>query len=174
MTPGFLQRADLRLRHALPAAVTVLIVVLSVAPLRLPDYALVAPGLVLIALFFWTVHRPDLMRPWHAFAIGLLDDALSGTPLGVNALIFVLVHATIVAQHRIFRGKSFAVVWAAFAMIAAVAQLLNAGLALVSARVPLDPLLLGVQLLLTLALYPPLVWLLGRTQRALLAGVAAR
>lgn len=174
MTPGFLQRTDLRLRHALPASLTALIVVLSVAPLRLPDYALVAPGLVLIALFFWTVHRPDLMRPWHAFAIGLLDDALSGTPLGVNAMIFVLVHWVIVAQHRIFRGKSFAVVWFAFATVAAAAQLLNAALALVAARVLVDPLLLAVQLLLTLALYPPLAWLLGRTQRALLAGVAAR
>jgi rod shape-determining protein MreD len=171
MNPGALQRLDLRLRHALPVLLTLLVVLLSVAPLRLPDYALVAPGLVLVSLFFWTVHRPDLVRPWHAFVIGLFDDALSGTPLGVNALILVVVHATIVAQHKVFRGRSFAVIWFAFAVIAAGAQLLEAFLALVAARLLVDPLLLLVQLLLTIALYPAVAWLLGRAQRAFLAGI---
>lgn len=171
MNPGALQRLDLRLRHALPVLLTLLVVLLSVAPLRLPDYALVAPGLVLVSLFFWTVHRPDLVRPWHAFVIGLFDDALSGTPLGVNALILVVVHAAIVAQHKVFRGKPFAVIWFAFALIAGGAQLLEAFLALVAARVLVDPLLLLVQLLLTIALYPAVAWLLGRAQRAFLAGI---
>jgi rod shape-determining protein MreD len=142
-----------------------------VAPLRLPDYALVAPGMALIALFFWTVHRPDLMRPWHAFAVGLLEDVLSGTPLGVNALILVLVHAAIVAQHKVFRGKPFAVIWSAFALTAPAAALLEAALAFAAARVVVDPLLLLVQLLLTIAVYPPFAWLLGRAQRAMLPGV---
>jgi rod shape-determining protein MreD len=171
MNAGALQRLDLRLRQALPVLLTLAVVVLSVAPLRLPDYALVAPGLVLIALFFWTVHRPDLLRPWHAFAIGLFDDVLSGTPLGVNALIFVLAHAVIVAQHKVFRGKPFAVIWFAFVLLALAAQLATAALALAAARVLVDPLLLVVQLALTIGFYPPLAWLLGRAQRAFLAGI---
>jgi rod shape-determining protein MreD len=63
------------------------------------------------------------------------------------------------------------VIWFAFALIAAAAQLLEALLALVAARVWVDPLLLLVQLLLTIALYPAVAWLLGRAQRAFLAGI---
>lgn len=171
MRPGFLQRFDTKLRHAVPSLLTLAIVILSVAPLRVPDYALVAPGLVLIALFYWAVHRPDLLHPWHACVIGLFDDVLSGTPLGINGLVLTLVHWAVTSQHTFFRGKSFAVIWLAFALLAPVAVLLTALLSLVAARAMIDPMVLLVQSLLTIALYPPLAWLLGRAQRVLLAGV---
>ena len=32
-----------------------------------------APDIVLIAVFYWMVHRPDLMRLWTAFVLGLLQ-----------------------------------------------------------------------------------------------------
>ena len=76
MRPTLLQRVDLKLRQALPGLLILLCIMLSVTPLRLPDYALVAPGLVLIAVFYWTVHRPDLLRPWHACLLGLFIDGL--------------------------------------------------------------------------------------------------
>jgi rod shape-determining protein MreD len=168
---AILQRADLQLRQALPALLTMLLVVLSVVPLGLPDHALVAPGLVLVALFYWTVHRPDLLPTWHAFVVGLLLDAMSGTPFGVNALVMTLVHWAVVAQHTFFRGKSFGVMWLSFALVAFAAALVGALVALVAARVVVDPLAVLIQLVLTIAAYPPLAWLLGRAQRLWLAGL---
>ena len=72
--------------------------------MRLPAASTLAPDIVLIAVFYWTVHRPDLMRLWTVFVIGLLSDVLSGTPLGVHPLVLVLVHAAIISQHKMFRG----------------------------------------------------------------------
>jgi rod shape-determining protein MreD len=171
MRPDLLQRLDLKLRKALPGLLTFVFVLVSVAPVRLPDYALVAPGLVLIALFYWTVHRPDLLKPWHACMLGLFDDILSGTSLGVNALVLTLVHWAVTSQHTFFRGKSFGVVWLAFSLLAPCAIVATALLSLVAARAIIDPMIVLVQVLLTIALYPPLAWLLGRAQRLFMAGI---
>jgi rod shape-determining protein MreD len=168
MRPLFLQRLDLWARPAIPLLATTVAVLLNVVPLRLPDYAPLAPGFVLMAVFYWTVHRPDLMRPWAVFLIGLLDDVLSGTPLGVNSLVLLFVHWTIVAQHRVFRGKSFILVWLGFALVALGAKLLLAAIAFAIGYGLLDPTVLLVQYILTLALYPPLAFIMGWAQRVFL------
>ena len=171
MRPTLFQRVDLKLRQALPGLLILVCVMISVAPLRLPDHALLSPGLVLIAIYYWTVHRPDLLRPWHAFLFGLFDDILSGAGLGVNALVLVLAHWVVVSQHRIFRGKSFALVWIAFALLAPVAVGLTALLSAAASRSAPEPAVVLVQILLTIAFYPPLAWLFGRAQRLFLAGI---
>lgn len=171
MRAPFLQRVDTWLKQALPGLLTLLLVLLSVAPLRLPDYAAVTPGLVLISVFYWTVHRPDLFRPLHACILGLLDDVLSGSALGVNAMVLVVVQWSVVAQHRFFVGKGFALVWSVFGVVAPLAIALTAMLSLLAARVAPDPAIVLVQALLTIALYPPVAWLLGRAQRLFLAGL---
>lgn len=171
MRPTLFQRVDLKLRQALPGLLILICVMLSVAPLRLPDHALLSPGLVLVGVFYWTVHRPDLLRPWHAFLLGLFDDILSGAGLGVNALVLTLAHWVVVSQHRIFRGKSFLIVWIAFALVAPVAVGVTALLSAVATRTAPDAAVVLVQTLLTVAFYPPLAWLFGRAQRLFLAVV---
>lgn len=168
MRPLFLQRLDLWARAAIPLLATMAAVLLNVVPLRLPDYAPLAPGFVLMAVFYWTVHRPDLMRPWAVFLVGLLDDVLSGTPLGVNSLVLLFVHWTIMAQHRVFRGKSFMLVWLGFAVLAFGAKLVLAAVAFGIGYGLLDPLVLLVQFILTLALYPPVAFIMGWAQRVFL------
>lgn len=171
MKPTLFQRVDLKLRQALPVLLILLCIMVSVAPLRLPDHALVTPGLVLAAVFYWTVHRPDLLRPWNACLLGLFDDILSGTGMGVNALVLTLVHWVVMSQHQVFRGKSFAIVWIAFGLLAPPAILVTALLSALAARGAVDPALVLVQAMLTIAVYPPLAWLFGRAQRLFLAAV---
>ena len=86
-----------------------------------------APALPLIAVFYWTLYRPDLMPPVAAFVIGLLQDILGGLPLGVSACVLVGVHAAVNTQRRFFIGKSFAVVWLGFALVSACGARRSAG-----------------------------------------------
>lgn len=168
MLTGFFQRLDVWARTSAPIVLTLTMVILNVLPLRLPDYAELAPAFVLMAVFYWTVHRPDLMRAWAVFAVGLLDDILTGTPLGVNPLILLFTHWAIVAQHKVFRGKSFILIWSGFAAVAAGAKLLLVLLALAVGYGLIDPMTLLVQYILTIALYPPVAFLMGRAQRTFL------
>ena len=168
MTAVLLHRLDRWVREAAPLAISLLVVIATVVPVRVPEYAFLAPGFVLMAVFYWTVHRPDLMRPWGAFVVGLFDDVLTGAPLGLNALVFVLMHGVIVAQHRFFRGKPFVLVWFAFAVIAFGAHTIASLLALIAGGAPIEPSAMLVRYGLAVAMYPLAGWFLGRAQRAFL------
>ncbi|MBI1245855.1 MAG: rod shape-determining protein MreD [Alphaproteobacteria bacterium] len=170
MVVAALAQLDRALKRALPLALAFIVVLLSVVPLPVPEYAVLAPSFALMSVFYWTVHRPDLFPAWGAFAVGLFDDMLSGAPLGLGAFVLLLVHFSIVAQHKVFRGKAFWLVWAAFAIVAFVAQLVTLlfGFALKGA-LP-DTMPAATQLALTIALYPVATAVFGRFQRVFLSG----
>ncbi|MCM0019413.1 MAG: rod shape-determining protein MreD [Tagaea sp.] len=174
MVGAALAQLDRSLKLALPLVSTALVALLSVVPLPIPEYAVLAPNFVLICAFYWIVHRPDLFPAWGAFLAGLFDDALSGAPLGLNACVLLLVHATIVAQHKFFRGKAFWLIWASFALLAAAAAIATAILVFVVAKIALTPGIFFAQLALTIAAYPAAAALLGRAQRLFLPGGAGR
>ena len=118
MTGGFWGKIDQAGRNIAPLAVTVALMLVGMAPLHLPNYAAIAPALPLMALYYWVIHRPDLLRPSLAFGLGLLQDLLSGTPLGMTPMIYVLVYWGVLTQRRFFLGTSFAMLWFGFTLIA--------------------------------------------------------
>lgn len=164
MNPSF-ARTFLFLRGLVPAATLVVTVVLAVLPLGIPGLHAVTPFLALAAVYFWSIYRPELLPVWAAFLVGLLQDLLTGSPLGLTALVLVLVRALAVSQRRTLLGQSFGVEWAGFLMIAAGAGAAGWLLACIydSAVLPAAPF--AVQWLLTTALYPMGSWLLGQTAR---------
>ena len=165
-----LVQLDRIVKRALPAALSVLVVALSVVPVPIQEYAVLAPNFALMSVYYWIVHRPDLLPAWGVFLIGLLADALSGGLVGLNAFVLLLVQASIMSQHKVFRGKAFWLVWLAFAIVAFVAQLLAAALGLAfRGGLPGWPIWLS-QFALTVALYPALAALMGRIQRLFLGG----
>jgi rod shape-determining protein MreD len=166
MKPTGLQRLDLWARRAAPIVATLLLAILSVVPLRLPGYMLVAPDFLLMAVFYWIAHRPDLMPPAAIFAIGVLVDLLSGGPLGVEPLVLLLTYAAVGSQRKALRGKPFAIVWMAFALVAVAAKLVEAMLNLALRGALIDGDVFALQLLLTVAIYPLLAWPLARMQQA--------
>jgi rod shape-determining protein MreD len=70
------RRLDIAARRAFPGSVTVLLMALTQAPLRLPLQAALLPAVALISVAFWSLHRPASMPPPLVFLIGLLLDVL--------------------------------------------------------------------------------------------------
>jgi rod shape-determining protein MreD len=170
MTATFWQRLDKAGRNLAPFAVTVMLVLVGMIRIPAPAYAPVAPDLTLISVYYWTIHRPDLMRPGVAFLIGLLQDLLIGGPLGVNALMLVVAQWAVMNQRRVFLASTFVLLWIGFAMVMIGAAFLQwlAFSALSATILPFKPALF--QGLLTVAMFPALGWLLIRVHRAFLNG----
>ena len=63
-----------------PFLTTLLFAFFSVVPFNLPGFAVVMPAFTLMAVFHWTVYRPDLLPLSAVFVSGLLLDLLNGTP----------------------------------------------------------------------------------------------
>lgn len=155
-------------RRLTPLLTSLMFAVLGGLPLYLPGYAAVAPTLALMAVFYWTVHRPDLLPAPAVFAIGIFVDIVSGVPLGVNGLILLLVHAVVLGQRRFFHGKSFLVVWWGFSLVAAVSAMTSWLLLVALSGRLITPSPALFQLGVNLAVYPLATWLLARAQRGLL------
>jgi len=170
MTATFWQRLDKAGRNLAPFAVTVMLVLIGLIPVPIPAYTPVAPQLTLISVYYWTIHRPDLMRPGVAFLLGLLQDLLIGGPLGVNALMLVVAQWAVLNQRRVFLASTFALLWIGFAMVMAGAVFLEwLAFSVLNATVlPVKPALF--QGLLTVAMFPAVGWLLIRMHRAFLNG----
>ena len=108
------------------------------------------------------------MPAWAVFLLGLLQDLLGGGPVGLMALVLVLVRGICLSQRRVFVSKSFLVGWWGFAMVALGAALL---LWLVSCLFYFSlfrPAPVLIELGLTIAVYPPLIWLFTRAEQRLL------
>lgn len=167
MSPSVLRRADLLASAVTPSCVTVLLILTGLIHSRIPDYASVAPVLPLAAIYFWSVYRPGLMPYLAVFALGILFDLLSGGPLGLYAIVFMLVRMTTVSQRRFLVGKPFMMIWWGYMMVAAGA----AFVAWLLASIALGRLLPGLppvfQFLLTVAVYPLVCWLLVKADSGL-------
>ena len=171
MKPSIWVRIDTGVRQLVPFAVTLVLLVLTAVPTRLPAFASIAPMLPLMGVYYWAIYRPDLLPAWAAFLIGTLYDIVAGTPLGVNALVLLLVQGTAASQRRFFLAKSFLVSWWAFGLLAGGATGLGWVLVTVLSGRAAEPSPVFFQYLMTLGLFPPLTWALARTQLALLKDV---
>ena len=168
MKTGLWYRFEMAVRGLTPFILTLSLAMLTVVPLRIPDFAPVTPMLTVIAVYYWSIYRPDLLPMAAVFAVGVFQDALAGMPLGLSALVLITVQYTVIAQRRFFHSKTFLVEWWGFMLVAPGAAFAGWLLASLYFGALVSPRPLGFQLLLSVALYPCLAWLFTRAQHYLL------
>ena len=74
--------------------------VLGNIPVSLSGGILPPPLLSFMAVYFWCLVRPDLMPPAAAFAIGLAQDLLSGSPPGFWTAAFIAAYVLLDRQRE--------------------------------------------------------------------------
>ncbi|MGB4101956.1 MAG: rod shape-determining protein MreD [Alphaproteobacteria bacterium] len=161
----FLQQLDTYGRHSLPFLVTLLTILLTVVAGPLPDMAAITPLFPLMAVYYWSVFRPDLLRLPGLFVLGVILDALTQLPLGLSALSFIITSQLVQSLRHIFSDQSYPTLWLGFATLVTSLQTLHwIILSLCAGKtLPLWPVLL--QTLFTLALFPVCAWVLILLQR---------
>ncbi len=112
-------------RSGVPLGCILMLALMSTLPLRMPHDLPVVPDLSLMAVFYWTIYRPDLLPISALFVIGLIEDCVTGGSLGVTSLMLVGTHGMLLGQRRVFLGKPFALTWWGFALVATVASILR-------------------------------------------------
>ena len=71
---ALLRQTSRRIQALLPILSSVTLVLIGLAPVGLPHFDNVAPAFALMAVFYWSIFRSDLMTMLGAFMIGLLLD----------------------------------------------------------------------------------------------------
>lgn len=166
MRAAMTRRREWSVVRLVPTLTILVLALLSVLPLRFPDYAAVAPLLALAGIFYWTIYRPDLLPPAAVFLCGVTLDLLSGAPLGVAALVFLFARVLVLPQRRFFVDRLFPFVWGGFTLVAAVAIAFLWLLGSFFEGMMLDMRAAMLQWVLTVASFPAVAYLLMRVQRA--------
>ena len=90
----------------IPVTLAILGVFVANLPVSFLGGIVPPPLLGLMPVYFWCLVRPDLMPPFWAFMIGVLEGLLSDGRPGVWAVAFVVTYALIDRQRDAFAGLS--------------------------------------------------------------------
>jgi rod shape-determining protein MreD len=162
------QRADNPAARLLPVATTLLAVLISIQPVAIPGYPALTPAFTLMAVYHWTIYRPNLLPPAVLFLLGLAQDLLAGSPPGTTSLILLLARVSLLPHRRHFVDPSFPFVWAGFTLLSASAMLFLWSLHCLLDGGFVDFRGTVFRAVLTISLFPVASFVLGRTQRALM------
>jgi rod shape-determining protein MreD len=161
------QRADSAVTRFLPIATTLLATAISIEPVHIPGYAALTPAFTLMAVYHWTIYRPDLLPPSALFIVGITQDLLAGVLPGVTPLVLLLARAAVLPYRRHFANRQFPFVWTGFTFLTGGAMLLLWSLHCLLDRV-VDFRGTLFRAVLTVSMFPIASFLLGRTQRTLM------
>lgn len=151
-------------RHALPMATAIFATFVDLLPLPDAGPAAIAPHLTLAVVFFWCVHRPELLPPGAIFATGLVGDVVAALPPGMNAFSLLIVPLLLRQAPKAAMAKSSTVVWGAFVVAAVTVGLVRwlLGTSFWESPLPFRPFLFEIAF--TVAVFPLVSWLLSRLQ----------
>jgi rod shape-determining protein MreD len=152
----------------LPFVIGLVCVLLSFVPLSAIFGADVAPAFGLMAVYYWAVHRPDVFPPYAVFALGLLYDLLSAGPLGLWALVYVVIYGIVLTQRQLFVGRAFTLFWSGFLVSAMMTALFAWILASFYFGKIMSPIPVLTQMAATVALFPLFAKLFELLQQRLL------
>ncbi|UCH73636.1 MAG: rod shape-determining protein MreD [Rhodospirillales bacterium] len=167
------QGLDTAARTLTPGLVLVVLVFMGQLPYSLSGHNSITPYFVLMGVFYWGLHRPDLLPAVVVFLVGLMQDALEGEPFGVNAFVLIAVYWLVSSQQRHFKGRPFLVVWLGFAAAALIADLLRWLLVSFVLGTALAPWSIMLEYVLTVTFYPVLTVAFALAHKTLPRGGAS-
>jgi len=171
--PSLWRQLDAASRYAWPAAFLVFGLLVIGVPLGLPGQAELRPAYAISCVFFWSLYRPSSLPPPVVALTGLLLDLLGLSPLGLWAVLLLVIQGATLAARRRLIPQYFLLNWLVFCAFAAAASALAwAAQSLLQLGVlPLFPL--AAQLLAAAGLYPALAAIFIRAHRGAAAAELA-
>ncbi len=159
------RQLDTASRYAFPAGFMVFGLFIIGLPLGLPGQADLRPVYAMACVYFWSLYRPASLPAPVVALTGLLLDLLGLAPLGLWAVLLLVLQGATLAVRRRLVQQTFIRIWAVFsgfaALFSGLAWLLQSLLTL--QLLPAQPL--AIEVLFALGLYPALVGFLIRAHR---------
>lgn len=162
-------KAEKGLRGILPFVSGLLLVLLMLVQFNISAIENIFPFLSLIAIYYWSIFKPKLMPVSIVFLLGLLQDILSGGPLGMTALLLILVRVFVLSQGRRFLEREFLFSWLVFIFVSLAYGALVWLVASVYLKETQNIWNAMGQSTLTIMIFPAIVWPLGWLRRLLVA-----
>jgi len=103
-------------RRLVPPACLSLAALLHLSRVPVLEWLLVTPAIDMVALYYWTLARPNRMPIWVLFVLGLIVDSFSTTVLGIHAILYIMGYALARLIRRHMEAPSLLPMWGIFAV----------------------------------------------------------
>lgn len=111
---GFTRRAALAFWSTIPMMLTVMLMAAYLVPKHITSLAGIVPLMHMIAIFYWAMADIRNMPYWFVFLAGVLIDVLTGLPLGISSLLYVIFVMFLRMQRKFVHKEGFFANWAFF------------------------------------------------------------
>lgn len=148
-----------------PTLLGLLGVILLALPVRFAEGVVPTPLFPLVVVFFWSIYAPNYLPAASLFVMGLLQDFLTGGPLGLWPAVYLATQYIVLSQRGYFAGREQQVVLLGFAFAAAGSGLIVWLVMSLMSGAILPFWGLAFQLLATIAVYPLFGAAFGRLHR---------
>ena len=98
----------------IPFIVTLILSIVAVSPIMPSNSQEITPLLGVISLSFWMLYKPELMGWTATIVIGIFNDALYGSMLGVSCLSAIMIRMVII---RLLLSKDYINIYITFLCI---------------------------------------------------------
>lgn len=159
MNDNWKEKLRLFLWHRIPLLSTFVLIFLFSLSFRSIGFNYFHPMIGLICVYYWSLKCATIFSYVSAFCVGFLLDALSSSPLGLNAFLLMVLVFAMSFWELYLRSAVFGLTWAAFAVVSLAFVLLKWFiLVLYFGRLfSIEEILLCY--LTTLMFYPLIAWL---------------
>lgn len=154
------------LKAVIPFFTILFLIILMVLPYNIPLISDIMPFLTLIGVYYWSVFKPEMLPVAAVFVLGIIQDILLGSPLGLMPLLLIIVQQFIFIQGRQFLERDFVFNWFVFVMLVIGYGFLFWAITSLYFRTILDYWNILGQILLTIAFYPIISGALGFVRKA--------
>lgn len=122
------------------------------------------PSFGFLMLIAWRLRRPDPWPAWWAAPLGLVDDIVTGSPIGLSVSLWTLAMLALDFADRRTIWRDYWIEWALAALLILVSQFAQWQVASwMGARVPLTAMI--PPLLISVAAFPLFAWTAARIDR---------
>lgn len=112
--------------RVIPALLTFFIALLMAIPMHGAVLGTgMTPAIVLICIFYWGVYSPGVLPYSFLFLLGIVQDALSGQPLGLSSFVNMGFAYLLHSQRKLMGRALFGTVWVSCALLIAMATLVQ-------------------------------------------------
>ena len=119
------EQMDMFLRLCVPYLVMFTLFVLNMVFFSTPLSTTIEIPFVVMVIYYWSIYRPTLIPPLLVFIIGLCLDLISGFPVGLSSLVFLIIRQSVSEQRLFLTGQPFMVIWLGFGIVGTISALVQ-------------------------------------------------
>ena len=108
-----------------PAVLALVLVLLAAVPLHIPGAGQIMPMFALISIYYWNTVYVGALPFTFLFLLGLLEDTLTGLPLGVSSFVNLVFALMLMRERKNFGKTMFGTMWLGFVSLCLFAVVLQ-------------------------------------------------